>query len=204
MTNDLEGLLAQAVTEQSARVKQRETNLAKVGGKLNKTLTVIENRLAAIYRNPDNWLKTRTIALIHRGEEETLLGVFNELTHKTVEGCRRLVRIEGPAEVDAKEWVEGPQWLTRAEERAAARSWHESRECILDLHIPSLGLSALACIVTVGINTEVGGIERVVLKENTRFSAADRHSFLFLPAGLNVLHELSVECKLTIKAECGL
>ena len=45
----------------------------------------------AIYTNPDNWERTRGIALIH-ADTETLLGSFDEWTHRKIVNCRRLVR----------------------------------------------------------------------------------------------------------------
>lgn len=201
MDKDLEGLLDQALIERG-NIPAR--NLRETPAQLNKRLTkLLDERFDALFKAPENWTLRRTIALIHR-ETDTFLGVFNELVHNTVANCRRLVRTEGTPEGIEREIVEGPQWLTRETEQLHAATWQETHDVCADLHIPSLGMSALGALVQVHVNTEAHGITKVCLSAPTKFAAAGRHDFLYLPQGTNVLPELSTLTKLAIKAEIDL
>src|SRR5260221_5092397 len=77
---------------------------------LRNALDATAKRMHELFALPENWERTRGIALIH-AETETLLRNFSEYCHKTVAGCRKLLREESPITVEAAERVEGSWWL---------------------------------------------------------------------------------------------
>lgn len=188
----LEELLAEAMIHQTPAKKRKHSS------HLGPDLRKIEGRLREVFSNPDNWERTRGIALMHT-ETNTLLGNFSEYIHKTVANCRKLVRETTPLLIEGNEWVSGPQWVEWSREAKAAERWHETVEMIADLHLPAFGVRAAA--VQVDVTISFGGISRVELHEMTQFMSDDRHTAIRFPKHLNVLEELSHESKIAIKEE---
>ena len=157
---------------------------------------------AALYANPDNWTRTRGIALIH-AETQTLLGNFDEFIHNSVPNCRRLLRSERPCLVAATEQVSGNWWLGVDRRPEPKQVWHERRPAILHLHLDKLKVHSPACEVVACLS--YGGIARVELAADTTFAQEDgkQEQLLFLPAGTNVLGEMSLDSKINLHAELG-
>jgi hypothetical protein len=149
----------------------------------------------------ENWTRTKGIALIHK-ESETLLGNFSEYLHNTVKGARKLVREESPISVSASEYVEGSWWLGADVVLKPREEWREKRRAMVKIHLPSLGL--FAPLVEIEAHIAFGGIHRIELVEETQFAAETGKILVTLPAGVNVLEELSWDAKVGIKKELGL
>lgn len=158
-----------------------------------------------LYTDPENWERTRGVALIH-AETETLLGNFSEYVHKSVKGCRRLVREEGPLAVSASERVSGSWWVAETHVEVEPRqAWHERREAVLDLHLEALMLHSPACEVIAHLS--YGGIARVELAAETIFAQAGDYAqeqLVFMPAGTNILGEMSLDSKIALRVELKL
>jgi len=149
----------------------------------------------------ENWERTRGIALIHR-ETDTLLGNFSEYVHRSVKGARKLIREESPITVSASEYVEGSWWLGPDVKPKAREEWRERRRVIIKVHLPSLGL--FAPLVEVEAHIAFGGIHRVELVEPTQLADEQGKTLVTLPAGVDVLGELSFEAKVNLKRELAL
>jgi len=154
---------------------------------------------AELFQRPENWRRTRGIALIH-AETETLLGNFSEYLHISVAGARKLIREETPIAIAATERVSGDWWITRKEEVVAAESWHRTALAVIDLALPSLLVHSPATPVKVLIS--YGGIARVELEVETQFVQTEgAEQLLTLPAGVNVLPVMSHDSKVAVKAQ---
>jgi len=156
----------------------------------------------SLYTNPDNWIRTRGVGLIH-ADTETLLGSFDEWTHRSVENCRRLVRATAPIQIDAVERVSGSWWIADERKPEPRQEWHTKRPAILHLHLDTLSVHAPAVEVTVCLS--YGGIARVELAHETRFAQDHKSAeqLLFFPAGTDVLPVMSLESKIALQVELG-
>lgn len=200
--SDLNSLLTRALARQTSQKPRR-----KAGDLIDsKELTEAERRVKLSFLAPENWERTRVVALIHVREDgiETLLGAFEEYKHKLSRGvCRKLKRVETPVDVDklAFEHVRGEHWLKPPEVRRAKPGGalaEEEREAIIDLHLPELD-HVFAPDVMVTVHLRWGGIARVELMDETRFFDKDRRAHLILPAGLDVLEVMAPESKLRLR-----
>lgn len=152
--------------------------------------------------DPDQWTRTRGIALIHK-ETGTLLGNFSEYLHRTIPDCRKLLREEAPISISATETVEGSWWLGEGRRPEARREWHEQRPAIIHAILPELKLHAPCCEVLVHLS--YGAIARVELMMDTRFAQTEGPEALFdLPGGTNILEVMGLECKMNLRKEIGL
>lgn len=197
---ELDDLLTRAMARQTPHKPRR-----KAGDTIDpKELALAEKRIRERFTDPNNWTRSRNVALIHE-ETDTLLGNFVEYTHKLSVGvCRRLVRVSEPAPVQDVERVAGPNWIAqplagKPDEVPA----EEQREAICDLHLPEMD-HVFAPAVMVQVTLRWGGIARVELCEETRFFNKDRKVQLILPEGLDVLEGMSLDSKLALRKWLGL
>lgn len=154
----------------------------------------------AKYLNPDNWTRTRGIALIH-GETQTLLGNFSEYIHK--DKTRKLLREEAPISVSATEIVEGSWWLGEGRKPEPVQEWHTTKTCILHLHLGELGLHSPA--VEVIVHLSYGSIARCELAVETTFAQTEGVEMLVtFAAGTNVLDCMTRDCKVKLRMETGI
>lgn len=154
------------------------------------------------FKDHDQWFRTRCIALYHL-ESSSLLGNFAEYRHKKDPTARWLQKEEGLTSVDGSECVSGPQWVEWGDPEAERlHRAEEELEVILDLCLPEMGLRAFAvpCFVVLAYS----GIHRVELADATQFHSDDRSVAITLPKRLNVLTELSLDCKLALREEVGI
>lgn len=188
MDPDLEALFSTAVA--GLRQDQKSARTAVI----RKTAEPATKATQALYLDPENWTRTTGIALLHE-ETQTLLGNFSEYLHKSVPGCRRLVREESPIAVTRTERVEGSWWLFDDRRPEPARPWHEKRTRFLHLHLDKMGVHSPACEVNVFLS--YGSLERVELAVDTTFAQEDGgpEQLLLLAAGTNILPVLSRDCK---------
>jgi len=150
-----------------------------------------------LFLDPKNWTLTRTVALLHK-ETQTVLGTFSELVHNTVEGARRLVRVDSPSSVEGTEEVSGDWWLGKHREIASPQSWHSTQTVVMDLRLAKLGVYTMLCELDVRLTQ--GAIARVELAAPTQFVGADEE-LLWLPAGTNILEVMDQDTKIALRVE---
>lgn len=152
-----------------------------------------------LYANPDNWQRTRGIALIHE-ETQSLLGNFTEYVHRSVAGARRLVLELTPMSISATESVSGDWWITKV--ALLQKRVESSRRAmsVLDIELDRLGVHAPSVGVEIH-STAFHGIARVELLAPTSFAALAEGvtQVLKLPAGVNILPSMSRESKLVLR-----
>lgn len=163
-------------------------------------------KLDTLYKDPANWEPWSNVTLAYRptaegglaAEPTTILGFFVCYKHREVKGARKLVRSPADPLLGTEfEYVSDPWYLDWAPAR------HHSAEST-ELHFPV----ALRIILDDGLRSEgehvlhVGatrglGIRRAVLDTAVRLS--HQNTILYLPAGLDLLDGLAMECKLKLK-----
>jgi len=154
-----------------------------------------------LFYNPDNWTRTRGVALFHE-ETQSILGNFSEYRHKTVAGCRRLVREEVPMVVSEIEHVAGDWWIGIDRRPEPAAPWFEDRLAMIKLTLPELGV--WTPLAEVRAKLQHGAISRAELVNDTLFADPDGRALLTLPAGTNLLPVMDLEGKLLLRREIGL
>ncbi len=152
----------------------------------------------SLFTNPENWTRTRGIALIHE-DTNTLLGNFSEFVHRTEPGCRRLVREDGLLAVATTEFT---SWLPAAEQPPErAEEWHTRQTVIVPLHLERLGVQTV--IAEVVVHLSYGNMARAELAVDTQFfpTAGGAEQLLWLRAGVNVLPVMSQDSKINLRLE---
>ncbi len=155
---------------------------------------------AALFTNPDNWIKGVGVALIHE-ETDTLLGNFIEYTHKSERGCRKLVLEEGLLSVSKVERVAGDWWVAARHTEIARREESSTKHTVIlpTLDLDKLGVRSPICEVVVHL---VGGLlSRVELATETLFAGESPEQLLSLPAGTNLIAVMSRDCKVQLRLE---
>ena len=147
-----------------------------------------------------NWVAQRSLALVHQ-ETSTLLGTFVEYTNKHFPGARRLVREFTELPVLSSEYVTGVWGGPIAPEaQAPKRPWNCARTVVVDLVLKGLHVSAAKVRVTAYYGE--GTLDAVELAEAATFASPPNtvpFSLFNLPAGTNVLAELSIHSINSIK-----
>lgn len=178
---------------------QRAQPLPTIGKHAKKPSEVDPRR---VYLDPENWIRTRGIALIH-AETQTLLGNFSEYTHKSIAGCRKLLREESPIAVSASEVVEGSWWLGEDRKPIPPQVWHERRTAIVHVFLEALKVHSPICEVVACLS--YGAIDRIELALDTTFAQTEgAEQLLELPAGTNIRDVMSIDSKVALRKEIGL
>jgi hypothetical protein len=179
-----------------ADAKAHLRDKAKAQAKAKKEGTPAKIEPSSLFSNPANWYAARSVALIHQ-ESQTLLGHFRELLHRTVADCRRLVREDSPALIEAVEYVSGTWGWSPPKALDHQDSTLLETELTLFLSIAMQAQhSAEARIKVV---TQGAGILRVELLEQTQFATEFSSAFLTLPSGINLLATLTTASKQAIR-----
>jgi len=191
-SDPLDRLLKEAVAQQAKRKANAVTAKSKP--------TAEKVPFNTTYTNPDNWTRSRGIALIHKSDTGlmTLLGNFGEYNHNRIRGVRKLLREEGPIAVDGQEVVTGAWWLTKeVAHRLSPSEEVEDVEVSLDVILPGMGVHCHEAKLFVRLLHNA--FFRVELAEQTRFIDPENNTFLFFPAGLDILDGLSYDTKLALR-----
>ena len=150
---------------------------------------------AALFSNPENWYPARHVALIHQ-ETQTLLGHFREMLHRTVPDCRRLVREEIPAKIEAVEYVTGDWGYRTPAAPTHQDSYFSERICSMFVELEGMSVGAVSSI---RVTLQGVGILRVETIMPMFFGSSDL--VLEIPAGTNILPVMSVASKKNLREE---
>jgi len=145
-----------------------------------------------VFSNPDNWTRTRGLALIQRSTQ-TLLGNFWEWQHRSVKDARRLVRSAEPILVEGVEEID----LTLAAPSAVplGEKVETQREVRIDvlLETPKVFSAAVPLLVHYYDNWTA----KATLISPTLF--AEGAEILLLPAGVDIFPVLTRETKILLR-----
>jgi hypothetical protein len=192
----LEDLYTDAQLARKIRKPKRD-----VDPSVRNSLEAATQRMKQLYTNPENWVRTRGVALIDKGTQ-TLIGNFSEYVHKTVTHTRKLIREHVPIAIAATEIVEGYLGEALESRLRGNSSWTEHRSCQLDILFPELMVGAPNVKLRVALY--LGGVSRAELVEETQFASMSGNTMLILPAGTNVLEQMGIDCKKSMKMQIGL
>ena len=145
----------------------------------------------------ENWQLCAQVQLVHAHENiRTLVGLFDELVHCSVPGCRRLTATtqRNPALGLKMEEVMGAAWLPEVAWKLRQQATERKLELVADLQL-DLGqhLHAEAVLCTAWLVG--GGLQRLCVTQETRFEGNVPRTILCVPEGLDVLEGLTHECK---------
>lgn len=192
---DLQDLLTRAMARQTPKKERRRPD-----DQIDpKELAQAERRLRERFSLPENWVRVRSVALVHEATE-TLLGNFIEFKHK-LSTARKFTRATGPEPVDAIERVNGSNWLADPVTHRPMKPEvpeRDMREAMIDVHLPEMD-NTFAKDVILDVHLHWGSIARVELLDETVFHSRDRKVQLYLPEGLDILDGMSLECRIKLK-----
>jgi hypothetical protein len=160
-------------------------------------------RLDTLYKDPANWEPWSNITLVYKptfacSEPSVILGFFVCYKHREVRGARKLVRSPADPLLGTEfEYVSDPWYLDWAPHKHHGEPSTElhfpvALRIILDDGLRSEGKHVLHVGATRGV-----GIRRAVLDTAVRLS--HQNTILYLPAGLDLLDGLAMECKVKLK-----
>ena len=166
---------------------------------LRNALDAEAKKMKELYSLPENWERTRGVALIDKGTQ-TLLGNFSEYRHRTVPKTRRLVREHTPISIDATEVVEGYLGAD-VEFRLKGQSWEREVDLKADVWMDELMVGAPE--IKLLIKLRLGVIIRIELLQDTQFASNSGQTLLQLPSGTNIAEQLSTDSKRYIRRQTG-
>ena len=192
--NILDDLFDEAQLAQAARnPKHKRTS----DPSLRNALDATAKKMRELYTLPENWEAKRGIALIEKGTQ-TLVGNFREYVHRSVPHTRKLLREHAPISIDLTEVVDG--YLgENFEQKYRGISWEREVEATIDVWMDDLMVGAPK--VKFNLKVRLGAIMRADLAADVQFANEPGTVLLQLPAGTNVLEQLSVDTKTHLRRQ---
>jgi hypothetical protein len=185
----------------SVAARARSSIKDAAAARLKKTADAPKQSTQLLFADPENWERKRGIALIH-DSTETLLGNFSEYLHRTIPGCRKLVREEAPIAVESVERVSGSWWLGEERRIEPKQVWHEQRPAMLHVYLDKLQLHSPGCELVAHLS--YGSLARVELAADTQFAqTSGGEQLVHFPAGTNLIEVMSRDCKVALMQEVG-
>lgn len=146
-----------------------------------------------------NFRPVQGVALVHSGSGR-LLGNFTEYVHKTIPGARRLIRENPGLPVRSTEYVTGDWFGTEAPTATTTPPVHRRVELRAAVQLPQL--QAVAPSVHLRVHLDGQRVTAIELTQRTLFQLIlEQSAFMYLPAGTEIMSELSPACLSTIQAE---
>jgi hypothetical protein len=208
--DELRGIEMEELDAELARALDAKRSRIPSKAKTRDRPTYGIQRLDTLYKDPANWEPWSNVTLVYRPQgpfetgsilpvdRDTILGFFVCYKHREVKGARKLVRSPADPLLGTEfEYVSDPWYLDWAPKQHHADPSSElhfpvALRIILDDGLRSEGEFVLHVGATRGV-----GIRRAVLDTAVRLS--HDKTILYLPAGLDILDGLAMECKLKLK-----
>jgi hypothetical protein len=188
--NPLEDLYTEALLQRKQRVRRQDNDPA-----LKQSLDNAARKMKELYTKPENWTRTRGIALID-ADSKVLVGNFSEYIHNKFPSTRKLLREHLPIAIDAAEECSG-YIGTRMEEALRGRSWEVEHRIKAHVRLDELGLDCPD--VQLNIQMRLGAPVAARLAEDTQFASHLGNTLLMLPAGTDILFAASVDTKTNLR-----
>jgi hypothetical protein len=192
----LEDLFTDAMMQKKLRVTRRVADPS-----MKNALDATVKKMKDLYLLPENWERTRGIALIDK-TTHTLIGNFSEYTHRSVPKTRKLLREHTPISIDATEIIEGYLGEELGARLRGHSKWTEERRGVMELFFPELMVGAPQVQVLIAIY--LGAVVRVDLAEDMQFASMSGNTIISLPTGTNVLDHLDADGRKAARRAAGL
>lgn len=168
---------------------------------LRNSLAAVSKRMRDQFLLPENWERTRGVAVLDK-DSMTLIGNFSEYVHRSVPGCRKLLREHVPIAVSGTEFMTG--WLgdslqNRRDEWAGGE---RARVVLVSIWLDELMVGSP--LVELQAYLLYGGVTRAELASETQLASASGNTVITLPAGCNIFPTMSVDSKIKLRKELGL
>ena len=187
----LEDLLSTALIEHANTIKGRHSL---------STRKQLDANYRACFTRAENWALRSQVRLIHVDTTvHTLIGLFDELVHTYVPGCRRLTAASTVNEAlpQKSEEVTGPHWIP--EQRFEFKRQPSERVLSLIHGITlDMGQHLTARAVHIEARLVGGGLQRLCLLEDTIFEGNTPRTVLQLPEGIDILEGMLGGCKVLV------
>ena len=170
------------------------------GKRALRTPQDFDSNYRVCFTRPENWTLRMQVQLVHaEGNVRTLVGLFDEFIHNTVPRCRRLVAASttNPDLPRSSEEVTGDHWLPRDTLFFKQKPPERTLELVADLDL-EMGQHLCAQAALLKASLVGGGIQRLILQEDTVFEGTTPRTILSLPVGLDILEGLSSLCKAAV------
>lgn len=192
----LEDLFTDAMLQKKLRPARRIADPS-----VRNALDAAAKKMRELYTLPENWERTRGIALIDK-DTHTLVGNFSEYVHRSIPSTRKLLREHQPIAIDATEEVSGYLGEELTNRLRGHSTWTEERRGVMDLLLPELMVGSPAVQVKIGLY--LGAVVRVDLIDATQLASMSGSTILTLPAGTNVLEHLDADGRHAVRKAAGL
>lgn len=190
--NSLEDLYTDAMLNRKLRPHRKVADPS-----LRDALDATAKRMRELYTLPENWEARRGIALIDKGTK-TFIGNFREYVHRTIPSTRKLLREHQPIAIDATEELDG-YFGEHFATKHYGISWEREVEAVADLWMDELMVGCPA--VRLLIKLRLGALVRVELQADTQFASVNGAALLRLPAGTDVLDQISVDSRTGVRRQ---
>jgi hypothetical protein len=146
----------------------------------------------ALFANPENWVRTRGVTLVH-SRTQRLLGNFWEWKHKSVPGARKLVRSDAAIPTEGLEEVDfGLSADLAAPSQGGRMETEQNVSLFVQLDTPSVSATVELCVKYWN-----GWTASAVLLKPAVF--AEGMQLLELPSGVDILPVMSRESKKALR-----
>lgn len=168
---------------------------------MRHALDATTKKMKELYTLPENWQRTGGVAFIDKGTN-TLVGNFSEYQHRTFPHTKKWLREHTPISIDRTEVVEGYLGQQVMERLGAHQSWTEERSGTADMLFDEMQVEAPRIDFRAFIR--LGALQRVELTSMTIFASVSGATLISLPAGTNVLEQLSTDSRAAVRKAVGL
>lgn len=194
----LDDLFNDAILTQAAKNKKQPK---PTDPSLRNALDATAKKMREMYTLPENWNRVGGVAFIDKSTQ-TLVGNFSEYQHKTFSHTKKWLREHTPISIDRTEVVEGYLGAQVMERLGAHQSWTEIKHGVADMLFDEMQVEAPNIEFTALIR--LGALQRVELMQPTLFASVAGSTLISLPAGTNVLEQLSVDSRAAVRKAVGL
>lgn len=162
-----------------------------------KTARDLETEFTAHFQDSRNYRSAGHVSLVEE-TTRTFLGTFEAFVHSKHPDIRHLVRVMLPCTATI-EYVKGEHWLSPLAKERARGNW-KKEERITRVLVPAELTSSLSCDECELLTMENDvGLYRIELAAPAVFRSPEGRTILALPAGLDLLDELTREAKIKIR-----
>lgn len=183
-----------------AQLHQKAKKASKAADpSMRHALDAASKKMRELYTLPENWERTRGIALIDRATQ-ILIGNFSEYKHRTIPNTRKLLREHAPIAISASEYVDGYLGVA-LEQRLRGNTWESEHQVRVPVLLDEMMVEAPE--VTLVVRTRLGVVVRADLLQQTQFASASGQIIISLPGGTDIWMAAGADTKAAVRRQLG-